>query len=102
MAGPRIEHVVLVQPNPGTDAAALQALADILIDLQHQIDGIERIAAGPNRSPEDQAQRFDWGFVVTFRDTAARDAYLPHPAHLAVVPLVLAIAERTTVFDLEL
>jgi hypothetical protein len=101
MAGKRVQHVVLLQPTPETDESALQALAEVLADLQNQIGGIERIAAGPNTSPEDQAQRFDWGFIVTFRDAAARDAYLPHPAHLAVVPLVLAVAERTTVYDIE-
>ncbi len=41
------------------------------------------------------------GFVITFADAAARDAYLPHPAHVAVQPLVRAVAAEVLVFDLE-
>ena len=38
---------------------------------------------------------------MTFESAAARDIYLPHPDHLAVVPLVHAVAEQVLVFDLE-
>ena len=47
------------------------------------------------------SQGYDLGFVFTFTDAAARDAYLPHPAHVAVQPLVRAVAAELLVFDLE-
>ncbi|MEB3259385.1 MAG: Dabb family protein, partial [Cyanobacteriota bacterium] len=38
-------------------------------------------------------QGFTHGFCMTFRDRAARDAYLPHPAHQRVVELLLPLLE---------
>ena len=45
--------------------------------------GIIALKEGPSVSPEGLERGHDYGFVVTFDDAAARDAYLPHPEHLA-------------------
>lgn len=96
-----VQHVVLLQPRADVSDAAVADLWRGLADLRGVIPGIEDIVSGPNSSPEGLEQGYTLGFVVRFSDTAARDAYLPHPAHLAVVPLVRAVAERVLVFDLE-
>ena len=36
---------------------------------------------GTNVSPENLAQGYTHCFLVTFKNAADRDAYLPHPAH---------------------
>jgi hypothetical protein len=51
------------------------------MDLSESIDGIEDYVSGANMSPEGLNQGFTHGFVMTFKDAAARDAYLPHPEH---------------------
>ena len=51
--------------------------------LPDQIDGIVDYEWGTNISPEGLNQGFTQAFFVTFEDEAARDAYLPHPAHKA-------------------
>ena len=96
-----LEHVVLMKPkaNVGTDAIA--ALWAGLGGLRHLIAGIVDIAVGDNVNSEGKDLGFTLGFIVTFESRAALDDYLPHPEHLAVVPLVRAIADDTLVFDLE-
>jgi hypothetical protein len=101
MAPVAVLHVVLLQPRPGIAGAAVTDLWEAMHGLSTAIDGVEHVACGPNTSPEPLAQGYTLGFVVRFANAAARDAYLPHPAHQAVVPLVQAVAERVLVFDLE-
>jgi hypothetical protein len=94
-------HVVLLQPRAGTTEDQVAELWRAMDGLRSAIPGIAEIACGPNTSPEGLEQGYTLGFVVRFVDAAARDTYLPHPAHLAVVPLVQAVADRVLVYDLE-
>jgi hypothetical protein len=92
-------HVVLVRW--GRDAAdgAREGVRAGVRGLLAAIPGILAIEEGPSVSPEGLEQGNDYGFVVTFEDAAARDAYLPHPAHLEVADAIGRTAERVTVFD---
>ena len=96
-----LEHVVLINPKPDVEQAAVAALWTGIAGLQALIPGMEGIAVGENISPEGKDQGFTLGFIVTFADRSALDVYLPHPDHLAVVPLVRAVAQEVIVFDLE-
>ncbi|MFM9105775.1 MAG: Dabb family protein [Chloroflexota bacterium] len=94
-------HIVLLQPKPG---ATEEQFGDLWREIGHmagRIPGIVSVAFGPNRSVENLEQGYTQGFTVRFTDRAARDSYLPHPDHLAVVPFVRAVADRVLVFDLE-
>ncbi len=94
-------HVVLLKLKPGASAAEVALARDAVVGLRDRIPGIRAIDWGPNTSPEGLGQGHDVGFVVVFQDATARDAYLPHPAHRAVVPSIQAVAETVLVFDLE-
>lgn len=94
-------HVVLMQPRADVDAEQVDHLWRLLRALAGGIPGIEDVICGPNANPEGLEQGYTLGFVVRFADAAARDGYLPHPAHIAVIPLVQAVAERVLVFDLD-
>ena len=96
-----LEHVVLIRPRPDADQAAIAALWSGIAGLEGRIPGIEAIALGDNVSPEGKDQGYTLGFIVTFADRSALDAYLPHPDHVAVVPLVRAVADDVIVFDVE-
>ena len=96
-----ILHVVLIKPNPGTEPSAIEGLRDFLARLPAKIPGIVDYRFGTNVSPEGLSRGFSYGFVMTFADEAARDAYLPHPDHLKVRPLMDAVAAEVLVFDLE-
>lgn len=97
-----IEHIVLLKPRAEVDPAAVAGLWSGITALATRIPGIVTIEVGNNVSPEGLGRGFALGFVVRFADATARDAYLPHPDHLAVVPLVHAVADEVLVFDLEL
>lgn len=93
-------HVVLLQARADADAERIERLWTALYRLRDAIPGIVGVTCGPNTSPEGLEQGYTLGFIVRFVDAAARDNYLPHPAHVAVVPLVQGVAERVLVFDL--
>ncbi len=97
-----IDHIVLLRWKPDADPAAKAGLAAGLAALAAKVPGIVRYAGGAQGSPEGKGHDFDWGFVMTFTNAAARDAYLPHPEHQHVVSEQLApIALDALVFDFE-
>lgn len=92
-------HVVLLQWAPDADDAAREAVRAGVRGLATAVPGIRSLEEGPSVSPEGLEQGNDYGFVVTFEDAAARDAYLPHPEHLVVADAIGRAAARVTVFD---
>ena len=96
-----IQHIVLIKPRDGVQPAALTRLAEALAALPGKIPGITGYTWGPNASPEGLNRGYTHGFVMLFADAAARDAYLPHPDHVAIGPLMQPVAEEVLVYDLE-
>lgn len=97
-----VQHIVLLKLKPEVTQAQKTALLKGLKDLQQSgaIPGIEAVSGGDDNSPEGKGHGFDWGFVMTFADAAARDAYLPHPDHKALArDLVRPIAADVLVLD---
>ena len=97
-----VTHVVLVQWRAGTapdEVSALVAAVHSMTSSPDAIEGIDGLVEGPSRSPEGLEDGFDWSLVITFRDEAARDAYLPHPRHRVVAEAIGRLAERVVVFD---
>jgi hypothetical protein len=88
-----IDHIVLFRFRPGLPAGALQELFQELQGLASEVEGITGIRAGAYSSPEGLNQGFSHAMVMTFVDAAARDAYLPHPAHRRVVERLLPMLE---------
>ncbi len=97
-----IQHIVLIKPRDGVEPAAMTRLVDALAALPGTIPGITGYTWGTNASPEGLNRGYTHGFVMTFEDAAARDAYLPHPDHTAIGPLMQPVAEEVLVFDLEM
>lgn len=94
-------HIVFFQPKPEANDAAWLHARDAIMNLPAKIDGIAAVYWGVNSSPEGMGHGFSHGFVMHFIDQAARDAYLPHPDHIAVFPAIDAVSAKTLVFDLE-
>lgn len=46
-------------------------------------------------------QGYTHGFIMTFKNVAARDTYLPHPGHERVKDELLKCIDGVLVFDLE-
>ncbi|PRD44161.1 stress responsive protein [Phyllobacterium phragmitis] len=101
-----IRHIVLVRFREELNAAEIDNLLKSVHALQNRIEGILAVSSGANDSPEGLEKGFAHGFVVDFADAAARDAYLPHPAHVKVGQSLVAAAlggiEGILVFDFEM
>lgn len=97
----KVKHVGLFKFKEGTSEEQINKMLDEILDLSESVPGIEDYVAGTNNSPEGLNKGFTHGFVMTFADTAARDAYLPHPEHERVKALVLPHLEDVVVFDFE-
>jgi hypothetical protein len=88
-----IHHLVLFRFRGDLPPEAVPAMFAELWTLPERIDGITDLRGGPDCSREGLSKGFTHGFCMTFRDAAARDAYLPHPEHQRVVDLLLPMLE---------
>jgi hypothetical protein len=93
-------HVVLLKfPADKTHRAAEVFIA--LDELRAKIPGFLSFTGGPYSSPEGLNQGYTHGCVMTFKDAAARDAYLTHPEHERVKQRFLPDLEGVIAFDFE-
>ncbi len=98
---PRIHHMVLLQFKAQTSPQAIGSIMTELAELRNVVDGIDHFAGGPYASEEGLHAGFTHGFLMTFRDAGARDAYLPHPEHERVKQLILPHVDNVIAFDIE-
>jgi hypothetical protein len=96
-----LKHVAIVKFKPGTSDEQITRSFEAIGKLRDVVPGILDYSWGANNSPEGLNQGFTHAFVMTFKNAAARDAYLPHPAHEKVKQLVLPHVESVIVFDYE-
>jgi hypothetical protein len=85
-----VRHVVLVRFKTQVNVTEIFSALKM---LQDKMPGILSISAGKDNSPEGLQRGNTYGFTVDFVDTAARDAYLPHPEHQRVGAMIVAAAE---------
>ena len=97
----KVKHVALFKFKEGTAPEQVDKVLDSILDLTENLSGIEDYVAGTNNSPEGENEGLTHGFVMTFSDATARDAYLKHPEHERVKTEVMPHIERVLVFDFE-
>jgi quinol monooxygenase YgiN len=98
-AAAKLRHVVLFKFKDGATKEQVRDVEERFGRLKAQIPGILAYEWGTNVSPEKLDQGFTHCFFVTFPDAAARDAYLPHPAHKAFVEVLKPHLEKALVVD---
>ena len=94
-----IRHLVLLRFASDTPAVERRAIEAAFAALPGQINGITAFEWGTDVSPEGLSKGFTHAFAVTFEDAAARDAYLPHAAHVAFVARLKPHLADVLVFD---
>ena len=99
IANRKMQHIVLFKFKDEVEQPEIKKIVEAFGALPEKIDQIIGYEAGTNVSPEQLDQGFTHAFVVTFRDAAARDAYLPHPAHKEFVTLLDGKIDKVLVFD---
>jgi hypothetical protein len=96
-----VRHVVVFRFKPDASAEKIRQVREAFVALKGKIPGILALEHGVNNSPEKLNQGFTHVFQLTFTNAAARDAYLPHPAHKAFGTLLgeLGILDAVFVVD---
>ncbi|MGI8963305.1 MAG: Dabb family protein [Thermomicrobiales bacterium] len=95
----RIRHLALFRFKSECGPEDIHVVWQMIEVLQRQIPGILELTYGPNVSTEGLDDGFTHSLAITFENVAARDAYLPHPAHQKVVDFVLPKLEKVIVLD---
>jgi quinol monooxygenase YgiN len=96
-----VEHVVLFKLKPEATEQQRRAMLEGLRGLRQAVPGVVDLSCGTNFS--DRSQGHEIGLVVRFTDRSALEAYLPHPAHRAVVEqLIRPISDGVIVADYEI
>ena len=98
---PKVKHIALIKFKADTTQEQIDKVFEEILEMSESLPGIEDYVSGPNNSPEGLNQGFTHGFVMTFTDAAARDAYLTHPEHERVKVAVLPFVESVAVFDFD-
>lgn len=80
-SGKVLRHVVILKFKDSSTPAQIKAVEAAFSALPKKINTIVDYEWGTNVSPENHAQGYTHCFLLTFKDAAGRDAYLPHPAH---------------------
>lgn len=92
-------HVVTFQFKEEVTAARKdQAIKDFLA-LKDEIPEIKSFEGGEDRSVEGLNQGFTHCFILTFENEAARDIYLPHPAHKKLAEKNKPLMQNLVVLD---
>ena len=98
-----VTHIILLKIRADIPPSRVDEAFGALADLRTKIPGLLSFAGGAYSSDEGLHKGFTHGFVMTFADAAARDAYLPHPAHEDVkaqlLPLLEGGLEGVVAFD---
>jgi len=94
-----LRHVVMFKFKDGTSAVKLAEIEKAFCALPGKIDAIHGFEWGTDVSVEGKTMGFTHCFLVTFRDEAGRDIYLPHPAHEAFRAIMRPHLENVLVID---
>lgn len=94
-----VRHVVLLKFKDGASADQVRTVEEKFRALKTRIPQILDLEWGTNVSPENHAQGFTHCFFLTFKDAAARDAYLPHPAHKEFGAQLGPVLDKVLVVD---
>ena len=95
----QLRHVVLFGFKSETTEGEIEEIVRRFAGLRDAIADIADFEWGENNSPEGKSQGLTHCFTLTFLSEAARDAYLPHPDHVAFAGWARQWIERVTVVD---
>lgn len=99
----QVKHVVVFKYKSSATTAQIDEVTNAFKGLKGKIPGIVSFEYGTNNSPENLNKGFTHVYLLTFKDAAARDAYLPHPEHKKFGELLgrLGILEEPFVVDFQ-
>jgi hypothetical protein len=102
--GKEVKHIVVFKYKNTATSAQIDEVTAAFVALKNKIPGIVSFEYGVNNSPENLNKGFTHVYLLTFKDAASRDAYLPHPEHKKFGDLLgrLGVLEEPFVVDFEI
>ena len=94
-----VRHILLIQFNTSSTMDEIETVRDEFLIIKNKIEGIVDVEWGENNSPEGLNKNYSHCVLMTFKNNAARDAYLPHPAHEALKTIFKPTLKDIIVFD---
>ncbi len=99
-----VKHIVLLEFAKDQPTDKIEQILFGLGQLVNVIPQIKNYTYGKNNSPEGLSGNFNYGFTMEFVNTAERDYYLQHPAHVQfaqdkIIPNLKAGINSVLVFD---
>jgi hypothetical protein len=94
-----LRHMVLLKFKQDTSPEKLKEIESAFCALPNKINAIYDFEWGIDVSVEGKTQGFTHCFMVTFRNEADRDAYLPHSAHEEFCAMMRSYLEKVLVLD---
>jgi poly(3-hydroxybutyrate) depolymerase len=94
-----VYHVVHFKFKADSKKEDVEKVVAAFAELKTKIPAVQEMLHGTNSSPEGLAKGFTHCWIVTFKNTADRDAYLVHPAHAAFVEVLKPQLEEPMVVD---
>lgn len=95
----QFRHVVCFKFKEGTPDAQVAEIEQAFAALKGKIDTITDFEWGTSENIEPLNDEFTHCFVVTFKDKAGLEVYLPHPDHKKFVELLKPKLDKVFVFD---
>ena len=99
MADSEFRHVVLFSFKEDAAPDKITKIEKAFAALPDKIDTIQDFEWGTDVSPEGKAKGFTHCFVVTFKDKAGLEVYIPHEAHQAFVGGLKGVLKDVLVID---
>ena len=98
-AEPAYRHVVLFKFKDAAPAAKVVEIEKAFMALKGKISLIQEVEWGLNVSPDGLNDGYTHCFLVTFKQKADLERYLPHPAHRAFVDILKPQLDKVLVVD---
>ena len=100
-----IKHCVFMDCRDEVADETHEKVQNLLYKLHSSIDGFLDFGYGPNVDFEAKSQRYDIGFVITFKNRDALKRYEVHPDHLKLGEFLVGLSngghDGIIVFDLD-
>ena len=92
-------HVVFFKFKDDAPAEKVAAIEQAFVELSKKVDTVTGFEWGTNVSPEGLNDGFTHCFLVTFKDKAGLEVYLPHPEHEKFVAQLKPLLDKVCVVD---
>jgi quinol monooxygenase YgiN len=92
-------HVVFFKFKDEAPAEKVAAIEQAFVALVKKVETVTGFEWGTNVSPEGLNEGFTHCFLVTFKDKAGLEVYLPHPEHGKFVAQLKPLLDKVCVVD---